>query len=303
MALNTKIQYADSTCNLQMGCDGCELWRHKTATFHCYAGIQTGIYAGKKGWPSSFTQPAIFPERMDIIARWSDLTGTLRRDKPWLDHYPRIIFMNDMGDTWTESLPDMWLAPYVERLAAMPHRFIFLTKRAQAMQKFFDTLGYVPKNFWLLVSITSQVTVSRVRPLQQIKQRFPMTTVGVSLAPLWGMIDLPWSDIDWVITEGESGKKDALVTNPDWLRQVRDRCAAVGTPFFHKQNGAWLHESQWNDNANNTSDNDYTLRIFGGLYRYTGINGGGRMLDGQLHNGMPVDGMPVDRIPQRKSHG
>lgn len=50
--------------------------------------------------------------------------------------------------------------------------------------------------------------------------------------------------IDWVIAGGESGNK-ARPVHPDWVRSLRDQCAAAGTPFFFKQWGEyytrWQH--------------------------------------------------------------
>lgn len=48
--------------------------------------------------------------------------------------------------------------------------------------------------------------------------------------------DLP--GIDWVIVGGESGPK-ARPCHPDWIRSLRDQCAAAGVPFFFKQWGEW----------------------------------------------------------------
>lgn len=44
--------------------------------------------------------------------------------------------------------------------------------------------------------------------------------------------------VDWVIVGGESGQR-ARPMHPDWVREVRDRCIKVGTPFFFKQWGRW----------------------------------------------------------------
>lgn len=44
--------------------------------------------------------------------------------------------------------------------------------------------------------------------------------------------------IDWVIVGGESGK-NARPMHPDWVRDIRDQCAAAGVPFFFKQWGEW----------------------------------------------------------------
>jgi protein gp37 len=44
----------------------------------------------------------------------------------------------------------------------------------------------------------------------------------------------PGGGIHWVIAGGESGPRRRS-TNPDWLRSLRDQCAAAGVPFFLKQ--------------------------------------------------------------------
>src|SRR3712207_7534850 len=44
-----------------------------------------------------------FPGRMAEAALWSDLTGTDRPDKPWLNGMPRLIFISDMGDALSEK--------------------------------------------------------------------------------------------------------------------------------------------------------------------------------------------------------
>lgn len=50
--------------------------------------------------------------------------------------------------------------------------------------------------------------------------------------------DYPYERIDWVIAGGESGNH-ARPSHPDWLRSLRDQCAAAGVPFFFKQWGEW----------------------------------------------------------------
>ncbi len=47
--------------------------------------------------------------------------------------------------------------------------------------------------------------------------------------------------VNWVITGGESGNnKRVRPAHPDWVRQIRDDCAANGVPFFFKQWGEYL---------------------------------------------------------------
>lgn len=44
--------------------------------------------------------------------------------------------------------------------------------------------------------------------------------------------------LDWIVVGGESGS-NARPMHPDWVRGVRDQCAAAGVPFFFKQWGEW----------------------------------------------------------------
>lgn len=53
--------------------------------------------------------------------------------------------------------------------------------------------------------------------------------------------------IDWVVVGGESGQGSRPM-HPDWARDIRDVCAAAGTPFLFKQWGDWTP----GENAQNT---------------------------------------------------
>jgi len=48
--------------------------------------------------------------------------------------------------------------------------------------------------------------------------------------------------IDWIIVGGESGPK-ARPMHPNWVRSLRDQCAAAGVPFMMKQWGEWVPRS------------------------------------------------------------
>lgn len=235
MGKETNISWCDSTVNGQMGCDGCELWSKSEQT--CYAGRLTAVYGGRKGWPISFDQPALFPERIVNAAKWGDLTGRQRPSKPWLGGLPRVIFLNDMGDTFTESLPYDWLAPYMGAMMASPHIWQILTKRPQRAVKFFKELGYVPANFWIGVSVTSPANANRIKYLADL----PGDPVRfVSYEPALAAVDfrpfLADGLIDWLIGGGESGP-GCRYSDPAWFRAAAQACKAAAVPYYHKQNG------------------------------------------------------------------
>ena len=232
----------------------------------CYAYHLTERYKGRKGWPESFASPALFTERLEPALKWADLTGKERPSKPWLNGYPRLIFVNDLGDTFTESLPIDWLAPLLPVMAESPHIWLLLTKRGTRMLRFFNEHP-VPPNFWLGVSVTTQPTMRRVDFLRQIRGAGGLF---ISMEPLLGPVDVRGdlgaggeiedcavrSRIGQIILGGESGPM-ARTMNMDWARAVRDQCRAAKTPFFFKQAGAR-------------------------------IGHGGDLLDGRAHKEMPV---------------
>lgn len=236
MGIKTLIEWCDSSLNAMSGCDGCELWNPKKGIKKCYAGVLTERYGGGKGWPVSFDQPAMFPERIKQACKWPDLAGKERPDKPWLSGLPRHIFLDDMGDTFTESLPIDWLLPHIPDMEASPHVWMFLTKRPRRMKQFFDLLGYVPANFKLGTTVTSPATLNRVVALATIENAF----LWVSAEPLLKEVSLGsmLPVLSQVIAGGESGAQ-ATRCHPDWLRNLRDECVAAGVSFFLKQHGEW----------------------------------------------------------------
>jgi len=244
MGIRTDIGYTDSSANAVMGCDGCELWNPEKNVRKCYAGRQTTVYTGRKGWPKSFESPELFIHRIQEACDWPDLTGKERPDKPWLNGYPRLIFFNDMSDTFTESLPRNWLLPYIKIMEDSPHIWQFITKRPSRMAHFFnEDLGYVPDNFWLGTTVTSQDTAPRMKTLLDITAKVHI----ISIEPMLGPIDLyfPERRNVQVICGGESGPGTAPM-NKSFAKSIRDQCEKAGAPFFFKQwggrtkiNGIW----------------------------------------------------------------
>jgi protein gp37 len=258
MGIGTKIEWADSTVNPLMGCGGCELWNPKAGVERCYAGREARRRAGNKGWPARFDEPEFFPGRIEQAIRWPDLTGKERPDKPWLNGYPRLIFLDDLSDTFTEGQdPVEWLYPLVGKMAESPHIWMFLTKRPRRMREFFGRGGYSLRNFWLGTTVTGPETVGRIDDLLTLQQVAPDALLWLSLEPLVGPVTIDkflvagadgrvgtnyWRQNIWVVVGGESGPA-ARPMHPDWARSVRDACQAAEVPFFFKQNGEWLPEA------------------------------------------------------------
>lgn len=193
------------------------------------------------GYADKFERPKLFPGRMAVAARLSDLTGTRRSDKPWIDGLPRIIFVSDMGDSLSRSVPFEFLEEEiigsVTSEQGSRHMWLWLTKRPGRMAEFGEWLAKRgiswPDNLVAMTSVTSGKTLGRIDQLRRVPCRFR----GLSIEPLWEGVEPDLSGIDWVIVGGESGG-GAFDFDLAWARSLRDRCKKEKVAFFVKQLGA-----------------------------------------------------------------
>lgn len=129
--------------------------------------------------------------------------------------------------------------------------------------------GRPPANVWLGATICNQAEA--VRDIPKLLA-IPAAVRFLSIEPMLGPVDIAWAfpdtrtgcchrcgfrtnrvggicpndgetlrgdiGLDWVIAGGESGPH-ARPMHPDWVRSLRDQCAAAGVPFLFKQFGEW----------------------------------------------------------------
>ncbi len=309
MSEHTDIPYCDSTLNLMMGCNGCELHNvNDPDASTCYAAALCKMRAGRPGWPVSFDTPVLFPDRLKAALRWPDLTGKERPEKPWLNGYPRIIFVDDLGDTWTESLPVDWLAPHLPAMADSPHLWLFSTKRPHSAKQLFDRYE-APRNLILMVTVTSQATAHRAEELQCVRVHYR----GISAEPLLGplnlrriashapllgntFLDVLTGDIfterlekcgfgprmDFVFAGFQSGPR-AQPGHPRWARDLRDQVVAAEVAFFWKQWGTWW----WPPTLGDSRGGLRYVFPDGVFMERVGKEPAGRLLDGREWSQMP----------------
>jgi protein gp37 len=220
MSKDTAIQWCDSSVNPVMGCDGCELWELKPGGKRtCYAGVMVERYKGRKGYPASFNTPEMFPGRMTEAAKWGDLAGTDRPTKPWLNGLPRLIFVSDMGDALSKSIPFEYLKREIIDVAGSNvsggrrHVWIWLTKRPTRLAEFSDWMieehGVEwPANVWVMTTVTGQRSLRRIEALARVAERSPTKPEvrGVSFEPLLEPVRLGELVrlFNWGIVGGES---------------------------------------------------------------------------------------------------
>ena len=242
-------------------------------------------------------------------ARW---TGEIRLnhnvlEQPLRWRKPRMIFVCSMSDLFHKNVPPSYIGTIVNIMKrASQHMFQILTKRPQRMLELTNWLtdreGW-PANVWLGVSIENQAAADERIPWLL---RTPAAVRYVNVEPMLSKVDIftkliviqrlhipstDWKHLDWVICGGESGP-GARPMHPDWARSLRDQCQVAGTPYFFKQHGAWLHESQFvtdeqrdrglSSKRCNAGDGYQFIRI--------GKKRAGRLLDGRTWDEMPEGG-------------
>jgi protein gp37 len=248
MSKTTDIQYCDSTANPTMGCQGCELWNAKVKK--CYAGwfhVRRGGHT--KGFSPIFEELTLWPGRMEQAAGWSDLTGTRRESKPWLNGLPRLIFVSDMSDALSKGVNvdflEKEIIATVKTEQGQRHQWLWLTKRPDRMATFSTRLRNKgcdwPDNLWVGTSITTQATTTRLEHLLRVVGA--NTIRFVSVEPQWEAIDLSnWlPKLDWIIQGGEShqgGKKCATPFHAEWALSLIKQCQRHRVPYFLKQLGS-----------------------------------------------------------------
>lgn len=224
MSIGTSIEWTDATWNPTTGCrkvsPGCD---------HCYAATLAKRLKAMGN-----------PRYQNDGPDGPGFGLTLHEDKigePLSWRSPRRVFVNSMSDLFHSEVPGEFIAAVFRTMAsARQHQFQVLTKRPKRMQR---VVSKLPRNLqalpnvWLGVSIESDDYVWRANHLRLT----PAAIRFLSLEPLLGPLpSLELTDIDWVIVGGESGP-DHRPIDPEWVRDLRDRCQPRGISFFFKQWG------------------------------------------------------------------
>jgi len=125
----------------------------------------------------------------------------LREPLSWRS--PKRIFVNSMSDLFHKEIPRNYIDQVFETMElAHWHVFQVLTKRSSLLRRYVNERyagGAAPAHIWLGVSVEDRQALVRLKHLQ-------------------------------------SGP-GARTVMPEWIRSIRDQCAAQGVAFFFKQWG------------------------------------------------------------------
>lgn len=228
------------------GCDNC--WSEQETVMRCGHPNKTirerarsSVYLGQI--PGDKT---MFDGR--ILLRHDNLDLPLRVKTPTVFAIWNDLFHEDVPEKFRNDA-------YNIMCRCRQHTFLILTKRPRAMWDHLfrnneqDTHEMIRDHIWHGVTAENQQTAdNRIPHLLRIPgKRF------LSVEPMLSAIDLsaffggPYASIceagfeksynfgiDAVLLGGESGP-GARMMQMEWVRSVRDQCAAAGVPFFYKQ--------------------------------------------------------------------
>lgn len=177
-------------------------------------------------------------------------------------------------------------------------------------------------NVWLGATICNQAEADRDIPKLLAT---PARTRFLSIEPMLGPINFRWQPyahqasgesyrqylerrgsvnhleslhlVNWVIAGGESGR-GARPMHPEWVRSLRDQCAAACVPFLFKQWGEYMPADAddcdagiersrltWSDGAEWHEGDGQRGGV--ALMARVGKKAAGRILDGVVHDGFP----------------
>jgi protein gp37 len=266
----------DYTCDRQEMGDEYRDYLDKLSGRACCAGRFTGEIQTN---PERLSIP-MKRRKPTVYAVWNDL---------FHEEVPEVFIrraLNNAHYAWLDSV----------RHSHDGHTFLFLTKRPQRMKEVVSRWGkdygnYLPGIFGFYFGLTvcnQQEAAAKIPIFLQVPgKKF------LSIEPMLGPIDLGfyfqhlrggnqslagqdgWPVLNAVILGGETGP-GARPLHPDWVRSVRDQCAAAGVPFFFKA---------WGGNPNGRPIKDRTPAVLSGYE--PNMRNGGRLLDGRVHDDLP----------------
>lgn len=295
-------RYWDRPWSLISGCTPCS-----PGCDHCWSESMTRRLDGKRDTGLFLMNEDTGKFNGHIITHPERLEIPLKRKKPTV-----YAVWNDL---FHEAVPDQLIYGATRVMKARSwHTFLLLTKRPEKMRRLSNLYDELP-NVWSGLTVCNQQEADAKIPifLQVPGKKF------LSLEPLLGPINFRWmkwisrtestghldilKDISCVILDGETGP-GARPLHPDWVRSVRDQCAATGVPFFFKGWGEWEIASYENGHYGSCMPDD------GKKYVWVGKNGkiffpsapadhdcwamaksgrkkAGRILDSRTHNDLP----------------
>ena len=272
MAEKTTIEWAHATFNPWWGCT-----KVSPACLHCYAAPlakRRGYDVWGKDGPRRFFGDAKWAEPL----RW-DASAKRAGER-------RRVFCASMADVFEDRVDlDAARARLWDLISRTPNLdWLLLTKRPEMVLAMVPWRDPWPTNVWVGTTVEDQRRADERLPhLAAI----PATVRFISAEPLLGPIHLGRlaPAVDFVIAGGESGHS-ARPSNPRWFTHLLFQCLEADVAFHFKQWGEWGPVPP--RAAPRPSARELTREVDGTTMYRVGKKLAGRMLLGEIHDGLPV---------------
>jgi protein gp37 len=225
MGETSKIEWTDSTFNPWIGCT-----KVSPGCAHCYAEMDSKRH-GRAQWGKGKLRQRTGKELWKKPIKWNQEAANAGRR--------RRVFCASLADVFDAEVQNAWREELWELIRETPHLdWLLLTKRPENFRKMLpQDWGDGWPNVCLMTSVEDQLRTVRIDHLVET----PAAYRALSVEPLLGPVKLKsaWlKELDWIIVGGES-MGGARPMHPQWVRDLRDQCAAAHVQFFFKQWGCW----------------------------------------------------------------
>lgn len=249
----TGIAWTDSTMNWWEGCTkvgpGCD---------NCYAADRDHRYHQGSHWGAGAPRRQMAEHTRNNMMRWQ------RKAPEFLAEHGRRrrVFCSSLSDIFDNEVPDEWRAEAFAAMEAAPDVLVQIcTKRVSNIAKMVPEkwmphsaditrpldppMRGWPANVGVLITVVTPEEVLRDVPrLVELKRRFGIPWVGLSIEPMIADVanalmeirDIA-KDVDWAIFGGESGPQ-ARPCAILWIIRGIEVCRDLGIVPFVKQMGA-----------------------------------------------------------------
>jgi protein gp37 len=240
MAERSAIEWTGGTWNVVTGCS-----KVSPGCARCYIERTTPFRVQGRRFMHGTTDIRLHPERLE---RKHALHPSKLQDP---------VFVCSLADLFHDQVPAEYVLQVFDVMAATRERtFQVLTKRPERALQILSSRAPAA-NVWLGVSVENSRFTWRADVLREI----PAAVRFISAEPLIGSVfesrgvskPLDLAAIDWLIAGGESGPGYRPV-QLEWLRELRDACAANGVAFFFKQWGGRTAKSGGRELDDRTHD-------------------------------------------------
>lgn len=217
----TKIDWCDSTWNPVTGClHGCE---------YCYARGIANRFGGKGlGITHILNEPFIVKGVKKPYP--FGFTPTLHRYKmnEYANKKGRNIFVCSMADLFGNWVPDDWIEEVFKACEKAPqHNYIFLTKNPKRYVDLANNgILRCSDNMWYGWSQTKN---EKIEMIYLPRNLHTFVSIEPILEPVRPSLD------EWVIVGAETGRrKDKVVPQKEWIKQIVEDCKKYNIPLFMK---------------------------------------------------------------------